>query len=93
MTWDLLAWIGAAGLSLALADCTAYLVYRFGPSWRRSWRGFWSRCRLRLLERRVNALAKRHGYRRAPSLGQLRFTRSRRMEWNGPPEGPHGGDE
>ena len=83
MTWDLLAWIGAAGLALGLADCAGSLISTYGPSWRRSWRGFWSRCRLRLLERRVNALAKRHGYRRAPSLGSLRFTKTRHESLNG----------
>jgi hypothetical protein len=89
---DFLAWVGAAFLFLGLAGWVGNTVSRYGPSLRRWFSGSLSRFRLYCLERRVNALARRHGYRRAPSLGQLRVTRTRAKEFSEIPD-VHGDGE
>jgi hypothetical protein len=85
---DFLALVGLAFVLLGIAGLVDRAIYRFGPSWRRALSIWWWRFRLWRLDRRATALAKRYGYRRDPSMGTLKRTRSRAESFygDGPPE-------
>lgn len=84
---EFIFWIGAVFLVLGLAGGIDRAIFRYGPSWSRSFSTWLRRYRLRQLDRRVSVLTRRLGYERATPLGALRFTKSRAEEFgNGPPE-------
>lgn len=87
---DFLFWMGAVGLALAAGEGVSILLFRYGPSWRRSWRSLSLPFRVWLLERRVKRLKRPYAQTKSVPLGSLRFTRSRKDDFLRVPD-VHGG--